>query len=319
MMTTTTTSAACRSMLLAVAGVVLLLCSSRSSSGATAAAAAAAATASSSSRRAAAASNAASSARRHLGSSASGDGGGDYYYDDDDGNFATRAAGRVEQDLEQMWETSPSSWTEEYWEVFAAAASAVFLLLLCHCALFCSPLFSSSSNSDSGDPRREPQLHDIHVPPGVRVSTAADLNDGERKALEEPILVSADNDNDDWSYPQGGKGYPSKERHPAEAAAAASAAVAATTATCAQPTLSQVNSSAAATAADMADDGNRPASPLMAGVCAGGSESVSSPISANGTKSSKHRKVEELRDAGHPIRIMGESEFRNLLSGSNAI
>jgi DNA polymerase-3 subunit epsilon len=42
-------------------------------------------------------------------------------------------------------------------------------------------------------------------------------------------------------------------------------------------------------------------------------------VLAGHTKSSKHRKAEELRDAGHPIRIMGESEFRNILSGGNAI
>jgi DNA polymerase-3 subunit epsilon len=40
-------------------------------------------------------------------------------------------------------------------------------------------------------------------------------------------------------------------------------------------------------------------------------------VLAGHTKSSKQRKAEEMRDAGHPIRIMGETEFRNLLSGGN--
>jgi len=42
-------------------------------------------------------------------------------------------------------------------------------------------------------------------------------------------------------------------------------------------------------------------------------------VLAGHTKSGKHRKAEELRDAGHPIRIMGESEFKNLLSGGGTI
>lgn len=38
---------------------------------------------------------------------------------------------------------------------------------------------------------------------------------------------------------------------------------------------------------------------------------------AGHTKSSKHRKAEEMRDAGHPIRIMGESEFTKLMSDAH--
>lgn len=41
-------------------------------------------------------------------------------------------------------------------------------------------------------------------------------------------------------------------------------------------------------------------------------------VLAGHAKSSKHRKAEEMRDAGHPIRIIGESEFKNLLSGGVA-
>ena len=35
-------------------------------------------------------------------------------------------------------------------------------------------------------------------------------------------------------------------------------------------------------------------------------------------KSSKHRKAEEMRDTGHPIRIMGETEFKALMSHARA-
>ncbi|MDZ4137030.1 MAG: exonuclease domain-containing protein [Paracoccaceae bacterium] len=42
-------------------------------------------------------------------------------------------------------------------------------------------------------------------------------------------------------------------------------------------------------------------------------------VLAGHTKSSKHRKAEGMRDAGHPIRIMVESEFRKLLSRGKTI
>lgn len=37
-------------------------------------------------------------------------------------------------------------------------------------------------------------------------------------------------------------------------------------------------------------------------------------VLAGHTKSSKHRKAEEMRAAGHPIRIMGETEFKGLIA-----
>lgn len=41
-------------------------------------------------------------------------------------------------------------------------------------------------------------------------------------------------------------------------------------------------------------------------------------VLAGRDKSSKHRKAEEMRDAGHPIRIIGESAFRALVAGAGA-
>lgn len=41
-------------------------------------------------------------------------------------------------------------------------------------------------------------------------------------------------------------------------------------------------------------------------------------VLAGHTKSSKHRKAEDMQKAGHPIRIIGESTFRFLVAGSNA-
>lgn len=40
---------------------------------------------------------------------------------------------------------------------------------------------------------------------------------------------------------------------------------------------------------------------------------------AGHSKSSKHRKAEAMRDAGHPIRILGESEFKDLLVGAGLL
>lgn len=37
-------------------------------------------------------------------------------------------------------------------------------------------------------------------------------------------------------------------------------------------------------------------------------------VLAGHTKSSKHRKAEDMRTAGHPIRIMGETEFKGLIA-----
>ena len=37
-------------------------------------------------------------------------------------------------------------------------------------------------------------------------------------------------------------------------------------------------------------------------------------VLAGHTKSSKHRKAEEMRAAGHPILIMGEADFKRALS-----
>ncbi len=41
-------------------------------------------------------------------------------------------------------------------------------------------------------------------------------------------------------------------------------------------------------------------------------------VLAGHTKSSKHRKAEEMQSAGHPIRIMGETEFRALVAGAGS-
>ena len=41
-------------------------------------------------------------------------------------------------------------------------------------------------------------------------------------------------------------------------------------------------------------------------------------VLAGHTKSSKHRKAEDMQSAGHPIRIIGESSFKSLVAGSKA-
>ncbi|OYW42192.1 MAG: exonuclease, partial [Rhodobacterales bacterium 12-64-8] len=41
-------------------------------------------------------------------------------------------------------------------------------------------------------------------------------------------------------------------------------------------------------------------------------------VLAGHTKSSKHRKAEDMQRAGHPIRIIGESAFKSLVAKSKA-
>jgi len=96
----------------------------------------------------------------------------------DDGNFLTQATSRIEQDLVDMWDSSPSSWGDEYWEIFVTAIAIVFAVLLCHFIICCTPCF----NDGSGDARGA-------TPHGVRTATTAELTDKEKKRLlEEPIL-----------------------------------------------------------------------------------------------------------------------------------
>jgi len=99
------------------------------------------------------------------------------YNNNDDGNFVTQATSRIEQDLVDMWDSSPSSWGDEYWEIFVTAMAIIFAVLLCHCIICCTPCCN-----DGGDARGA-------TPHGVRTATAAELTDKEKKRLlEEPIL-----------------------------------------------------------------------------------------------------------------------------------
>ena len=45
---------------------------------------------------------------------------------------------RVDEDLATMWETAPSQWIAEYWEVLAVFLGLVFIIALCYCMLCCS-------------------------------------------------------------------------------------------------------------------------------------------------------------------------------------
>jgi hypothetical protein len=59
----------------------------------------------------------------------------DYDNNDDDGNFITRLANRVAADMAAMWQSAPSDWGMEYWEVFCFLALFVFFLLALHCCM----------------------------------------------------------------------------------------------------------------------------------------------------------------------------------------
>jgi hypothetical protein len=57
------------------------------------------------------------------------------YESDDDGNFITRLANRVGADMADMWQSAPSDWGAEYWEVFASLGLLAFFLLALHCCM----------------------------------------------------------------------------------------------------------------------------------------------------------------------------------------
>lgn len=66
-------------------------------------------------------------------------------YDDDGnyestGNFATQAKDRVEDDIANMWATSPSGWIDEYWEVFGGTLLIIFSIFSCICFACCAPI-----------------------------------------------------------------------------------------------------------------------------------------------------------------------------------
>lgn len=79
----------------------------------------------------------------------SADGGGEYQDGNNgSGNIAVDFEQRIENDLTDMWDTAPSSWVTEYWEVFASLLTVTFLLLICHCCMAYDVCCSSSSQGD---------------------------------------------------------------------------------------------------------------------------------------------------------------------------
>lgn len=70
----------------------------------------------------------------------------DDYYADESGstilsNWTKQAhqfEDRLDEDLVSMWETAPSAWIGEYWEVFVAFLSIGLILMACYCMLCCS-------------------------------------------------------------------------------------------------------------------------------------------------------------------------------------
>jgi hypothetical protein len=59
----------------------------------------------------------------------------------DDTNIFTQAKSRVEQDFSDMWSSSPSEWSQEFWEVFVVLLSLVIVGTLCVCIACIVPLW----------------------------------------------------------------------------------------------------------------------------------------------------------------------------------
>jgi hypothetical protein len=62
-------------------------------------------------------------------------------------NFVNDILYRIDEDMVQMWNNSPSQWAEEYWEVLAVFGSAVFLVLMCLCYVCCIMPFCGGDGS----------------------------------------------------------------------------------------------------------------------------------------------------------------------------
>ena len=60
---------------------------------------------------------------------------------DDDNNIFVQAKSRVDQDFSAMWSSSPSEWSQEYWEVFVGLLSLVLIGSLCACIACIVPLW----------------------------------------------------------------------------------------------------------------------------------------------------------------------------------
>jgi hypothetical protein len=65
--------------------------------------------------------------------------------------FFQALTGRVESDASSMWDSAPSSWELEYWEVLAIAVTVVFGILLLVCSFCCCGAGGNGNNSSSGD------------------------------------------------------------------------------------------------------------------------------------------------------------------------
>jgi len=79
---------------------------------------------------------------RRLDSSDSQDDNGDDNVDDDSGetNIIWKTLNRIDEDMNNMWASSPSEWTTEDWEVFGGMFLVAFLCLSCLCFLCCAPI-----------------------------------------------------------------------------------------------------------------------------------------------------------------------------------
>ena len=84
--------------------------------------------------------------------------------DDDSSNIVDQARDRVTTDFSNMWVTSPSEWTDEYWEVLVIAYAIILLILFICCAPICCCCDDNGKGGRNirvatiGDDKQEPML-----------------------------------------------------------------------------------------------------------------------------------------------------------------
>jgi hypothetical protein len=67
---------------------------------------------------------------------------------DDDNSIFAQAKSRVDQDFSNMWRSSPSEWSQEYWEVFVGLLSIVIVSSLCACIACIVPIWFPAQSTE---------------------------------------------------------------------------------------------------------------------------------------------------------------------------
>jgi hypothetical protein len=89
-------------------------------------------------------------------------------------NFVTDLLFRIDEDMYEMWNNSPSQWAAEYWEVLVVLGSLVFFVLMCVCYVCCIVPFCANKNRRENDDDDDVGYGDPHSG-GRMVATPSEM------------------------------------------------------------------------------------------------------------------------------------------------